>query len=130
MFSIENLDHVAILVEDVEKSVQWYKTTLGLQRVLQDIWDNHPAMLFAGNTGVAIFPAKAANLPNPEKSQFRSIDHFAFRVTPDNFQKAQIHFKTLNQPFTYQDHIVYESIYTTDPDGHTVELTMLKKQAK
>lgn len=130
MFSIENLDHVAILVENVEKSVQWYEKTLGLQRVLQDIWGNHPAMLFAGNTGVAIFQTKKTGWPNPEKNQFRRIDHFAFRVTPENFQKAQIHFQSLNQPFQHQDHIVYESIYTTDLDGHIVELTMLKKQVK
>ncbi|MGB0862157.1 MAG: VOC family protein [Saprospiraceae bacterium] len=130
MFSIENLDHVAILVKNVEKSVQWYEQTLGLQRVLKDVWGNHPAMLFAGNTGIAIFQAKSSNLPIPEKTKFRRIDHFAFRVTPENFQKAQIHYQSLNQTFEYQNHIAYESIYTKDPDGHIVELTMLKKQAK
>ena len=55
------------------------------------------------------------------------IDHFAFNVTNENFEKAKKKYTELNLVFTIQDHHYFHSIYTKDPDGHTVELTTLIK---
>ena len=54
------------------------------------------------------------------------IDHFAFNVTRDNFEKAKAKYEALNLDFNIQDHYYFDSIYTKDPDGHTVELTTIK----
>lgn len=127
MFKIENLDHVAIFVEDVMASIAWYKKVLGLKQVHETVWNNHPAMLFAGNSGVAIFPAKSPNLPNPDASHYKRIDHFAFYVTKDNFEKAKIHYQNCNISYQYKHHTIYESLYIEDLDGHIVELTTTAK---
>ena len=42
-----------------------------------------------------------------------------------NFEKAKKKYISLGLEFTIQDHHYYHSIYTKDPDEHTVELTTL-----
>lgn len=54
------------------------------------------------------------------------IDHFAFNVNRANFEKARKRYAELNLAFTVQDHHYFDSIYTKDLDGHTVELTTIK----
>lgn len=127
MFKIENLDHVAIFVEDVTASIDWYKRVLGLEQVHEAAWSNHPAMLFTGNTGVAIFPAKSPNLPNPSANNYKRIDHFAFYVTKENFEQAKVHYESLEISYKYKNHTIYESLYIEDLDGHIVELTTIVK---
>jgi len=46
-------------------------------------------------------------------------------VTNENFEKAKEKYVDLNLEFTIQDHYYFHSIYTKDPDGHTVELTTI-----
>ncbi len=70
----------------------------------------------------------SANLKDPElnlKSQNVKIYHFAFNVSMESFEKAKHHYKKLNLDFSIKDHHYFHSLYTQDPDGHTVELTTL-----
>ncbi|WP_239021910.1 VOC family protein [Pontimicrobium aquaticum] len=73
-----------------------------------------------------MFPAKLEDPKNDLNSKNIKIDHFAFNVTRENFNKAQKKYVELNLEFDIQDHHYFESIYTKDPDGHTVELTTIK----
>ncbi|CAM1370438.1 VOC family protein [Tenacibaculum xiamenense] len=123
---IRFLDHVAIRVENIEKSVEWYQNVLGLKKYQLPKWGNYPIFMLAGKSGVALFPA---NLEDPEvhmESKNRKIDHFAFNVTNENFEKAKRRYSELGLEFTFQDHHYFHSIYTLDPDGHKVELTTIK----
>ncbi|GAA4280269.1 VOC family protein [Gaetbulibacter aestuarii] len=123
---IRFLDHVAIRVADLETSATWYETVLGLKRYQLPEWGDFPVFMLSGKSGLALFPA---NLKDPElkpSSKNIKIDHFAFNVTQDNFEKAKKHYQELNLDFSIQDHIYFDSIYTKDPDGHTVELTTIK----
>jgi len=124
-FQIDFLDHVAIRVRDMEVSANWYETVLGLKRYQLPEWGDYPIFMLAGTSGVALFPA---NVDDPEvaaASRNVKIDHFAFHVSREAFGQAQDHFKSLGQEFQIQDHYYFQSIYTRDPDGHTVELTAL-----
>jgi len=123
-FQINFLDHVAIKVNDMAISIEWYEKVIGLKRVDLPEWKNYPAMMFAGKTGVAIFPAKQDENNSIEKKQIR-IDHFAFNVSRENFEAAKRHYESIGQPYSFQDHFYFHSIYTNDPDGHIVELTTL-----
>jgi catechol 2,3-dioxygenase-like lactoylglutathione lyase family enzyme len=114
-FQIDFLDHVAILVQDMERSAQWYEEVLGMDRVQPEEWKPFPIFMLAGNTGVAIFPEK--------ESQAAMVDHFAFRVDGESFEAAQVHLEKLNIPFRLEDHTYFQSIYLQDPDQHKVELT-------
>ena len=123
---IDFLDHVAIRVADLEASANWYEEVLGLKRYQLPAWGEFPIFMLSGKTGVAIFPA---NLDDPKlnpASRNIKIDHFAFNVNRENFEKAEKRYQELGLEFNIQDHHYFDSIYTQDPDGHTVELTIIK----
>ena len=57
MIKTEGLDHIAISVKDVQKTIEWYSEIIGLERVYADKWDGVPAFMLANGSGLAIFPA-------------------------------------------------------------------------
>jgi len=124
-FNINFLDHIAIYVKDMPTSIQWYTNVLGLKIYELDEWGDFPVFMLSGKTGIAIFPANE----NDEKLNFNSknskIDHFAFNVSNDDFQKAQAHFSSLGVDYDFQDHFYFHSVYLRDPDHHKVELTTI-----
>ena len=123
---IEFLDHVAIRVTDMEASAIWYENVLGLKRYQLPEWGYFPIFLLSGKSGIALFPANTNDTKLEPTSKNVKIDHFAFNVTRDNFEKAQKRYYELGLEFNIQDHYYFDSIYTKDPDGHTVELTTIK----
>jgi catechol 2,3-dioxygenase-like lactoylglutathione lyase family enzyme len=123
--SIDFLDHVAIRVKDLNISVDWYKKVLGLKKYQMAEWGDFPIFLLSGKSGLALFPANTDDTELDPKSRNIKIDHFAFNVTNENFEKAKKWYKELNLEFNIQDHHYFHSIYTKDPDGHTVELTTI-----
>ncbi len=125
-FQLNGLDHVAIRVKDLELSSQWYVETLGLKKVQLDKWGAYPIFLLSGKTGVALFPLNKDEQEAPQSA----IDHFAFNISNESFEKAMEQFNALGVPFQFKDHFYFHSIYLTDPDGHIVELTTLKVDEK
>ncbi|MDC6390729.1 VOC family protein [Maribacter sp. PR1] len=123
---IDFLDHVAIRVKDMEASAQWYQKILGLKKYKLSKWGDFPIFLLAGKAGIALFPANSDDPKLDLGSRNVKIDHFAFNVNQENFKKAIKRYKELNLEFSIQDHHYFDSIYTQDPDGHTVELTSIK----
>lgn len=124
-FKIEFLDHVAIRVKDINLSVAWYTEILGLKKYQLPEWGPFPIFMLADKTGIALFPANLEDKKSDLSSRNVKIDHFAFNVDNENFEKAKKRYSTLGLEFTIQDHHYFHSIYTNDPDGHTVELTTL-----
>lgn len=122
---IEFLDHVAIRVKDLSRSVEWYQQVLGLKKYQLPEWGEYPIFLLAGKSGIALFPANLKDSKFDFSSRNVKIDHFAFHVTQANFERAKRRYTALNLDFNIQDHHYFHSIYTKDPDGHTVELTTL-----
>ena len=123
---IEFLDHVAIRVADLEASAKQYQKVLGLKRYQLPEWGDFPIFLLSGKTGIALFPANTRDTKLEPTSRNVKIDHFAFNVTNENFEKAKKRYVELNLAFDIQDHHYFDSIYTKDPDGLTVELTTIK----
>lgn len=124
-FTIDYLDHVAIRVKDLEVSASWYEKVLGLKRKEIPEWGAYPIFLLAGRTGIALFPATLEDAALDPMSKNVKIDHFAFHVSEENFAKARKKYNTLQLAYTFTDHFHFHSIYTKDPDGHTVELTTI-----
>lgn len=110
---------------DLEVSAKWYQDVLNLERYQTAEWGKFPIFLLSGKSGIALFPAKTNDTAFDPASKNVKIDHFAFNVTNENFEKAKQKYSSLGLEFTIQDHHYFNSIYTKDPDGHTVELTTI-----
>lgn len=123
--TLEFLDHVAIRVHDLNKSAEWYQNVLGLKKYQLPEWGEFPIFLLSGKSGIALFPANLEDKQLELNSKNVKIDHFAFNVTNENFEKAKKKYTDLNLEFNIKDHYYFHSIYTKDPDGHTVELTTM-----
>ena len=123
---IDFLDHVAIRVRDLEESVRWYHEVLGLKKYQLDEWGDFPIFMLAGKSGVALFPANLEDESLNPDSRNVKIDHFAFHVSRESFENAVRKYEALGLSYNVQDHHYFDSVYTGDPDGHTVELTTLK----
>jgi len=122
-FKLNFIDHVAIRAKDQQHSIEWYEKVLGLQRRDFPEWKNYPVFVGYENFGIAIFPAKTSDPEIDQLSRNVRIDHFAFNVSNDDFEKAQQHYRDLEIEFEFQDHYYTHSIYTQDPDGNLVEVT-------
>ncbi len=120
--NLEGLDHIAISVSDVERSVQWYIEVLGLERQHVEVWDDVPTFVGKGATGIAIFPARAA-ADGPAKPGRIGLRHFALRADRANFLRAQQELKARGIDFEFEDHEIAHSIYFRDPDGFDLEIT-------
>ncbi len=120
---IQHIDHLALTVRDIAKSTEWYCDVLGLEHHYQGMWEGVPAMLFIGNTGLALFPTKSKHPNPPPGSDTIAMMHFAFRVDRTNFSAAQTQLQERGIDFEFQDHEISHSIYFNDLDGHQLELT-------
>lgn len=122
-FQLEELDHIAITVTDLTRSVAWYRDVLGLEPRHQDLWGEVPTIMYTGSSGVALFPAETAEpAPKPDTARTLGMRHFAFRANRKNFEAAQRRLKELGVDFEFQDHEIADSIYFHDPDGHRLEI--------
>ena len=124
MFTLQQIDHVALVVTDLEKSIAWYQDVLGLERRYREAWGDCPAMLCAGSTCVALFSsgrdessAKAGGVAQA------MIRHLAFRATYADLLEAEKNLQERGIPFEFQNHGIAHSIYFADPDGHQLEIT-------
>src|SRR5690242_19804025 len=104
MFKMQGLDHIAITVSDLERSVKWYQEVLGMERQYADVWGDVPAMMMVGGSGIALFRAKAAApKPQPGDDTLR-MRHLAFRATRADFDKAQEALRQRGIDFEFSDH--------------------------
>jgi catechol 2,3-dioxygenase-like lactoylglutathione lyase family enzyme len=122
MFKLQNIDHIAITVSNMERSIKWYQDVLGMEQVYADVWGAAPAMMMLGSSGVALFPARTSTPESPNKTPL-SMSHFAFRASRPDFEQAKEDLRQRGIEFEFKDHTVSHSIYFSDPDGYELEIT-------
>ena len=120
------LDHVAIRVKDLEISANWYEKVLDLKKHELSKWGPYPIFMLTNRCGVALFPMNNTNENVDVLAKTIRIDHFAFNVDRANFERVKKKYADLKLEYSVQDHFYFDSIYTKDPDGYTVELTTIK----
>jgi catechol 2,3-dioxygenase-like lactoylglutathione lyase family enzyme len=122
MFELEGIDHVALAVRDVPRSVEWYQRVLGLRRMHKEAWGDHPAVVGVGTTALALFPVEGSPQPPPGRNVL-TMRHLAFRVDADNFARARRALQAQGVETSFEHHVISQSIYFRDPDGHELEIT-------
>jgi catechol 2,3-dioxygenase-like lactoylglutathione lyase family enzyme len=130
MIEHEGIDHVALSVRDVERSVQWYADVLGFERRFDGMWDGVPTFIGKGDTALALFPARETNTRAEPRRDSVAMLHLAFRTDRANFLKAQGELKERGIEFHFQDHEISHSIYFRDPDGHELEITTYEMEGR
>jgi catechol 2,3-dioxygenase-like lactoylglutathione lyase family enzyme len=120
---LEGIDHVALTVQDIERSVQWYVDVLGFERLHEGAWNGIPTFVGKGSTGIALFPLRDRESPVQLQSKRKGMLHLAFRADAKNFAVARKELSRRGINFEFQDHEISHSIYFRDPDGHELEIT-------
>jgi catechol 2,3-dioxygenase-like lactoylglutathione lyase family enzyme len=120
---LEGIDHVALGVRDIERSVKWDTEVLGFELLHEGMWDGVPTFIGKGTTGIALFPASPnAKTTSSSHRELRML-HLAFRASRENFATAQRELEKRGIEFEFQNHEISHSIYFGDPDGHALEIT-------
>ena len=122
MFQLEGIDHVALAVRDISRSIAWYGEVLGFEHRLPGMWDGVPAFIGKGTTAIALFPVRT-DPPPPRPPGSITMLHLAFRASREEFLAAQRDLRARRIEFHFQDHEISHSIYFRDPDGHELEIT-------
>jgi catechol 2,3-dioxygenase-like lactoylglutathione lyase family enzyme len=117
----EGLDHVAITVSDLERSVAFYTDVLGLESRYGEL--HVPMFMLAGGSGLALFPAESF----PGSGDAAGVHdvrvmHVAFRVDREQFDRATAQLPAAGVEPRFEDHGNVHSLYFEDPDGHKLEL--------
>lgn len=126
-FSIEDIDHIEMIVSDREKAVKWYEEIFGLKPIKElDVWTKI-GPLFIGTEDRSVTLA----LMNGKKDNDGSINRMAFRTTGDKFMNFLERVDDMKLFFLQEkvtkeqvvDHDLSYSIYFDDRDGNKLELT-------
>ena len=124
---VKTIDHVTLIVKDLEASRRFYCDLLGMQQI------NRPGFSFdgrwfqAGQTQIHLILQHDRSGPCGEntadlKKSSRNR-HFAFEIDDGNAaaeQLTQLGVPILSGPQTRPDGAI--QLFVTDPDGHVVEL--------
>ncbi len=117
--TFDRIDHVAIRVADMARSVAWYRERLGFERV-DTIWGDMPVILQNGGVELALFPAPA-DVDWPARDE-RVVRHIALRVDRSHFEAFRALWAAARVPFRFEDHSACHSLYMLDPDGTEIEV--------
>ena len=124
---VKSLDHVTIVVKDLERSRQFYVDGLGMTELPRPAFTFPGSWFQAGVTQVHLIQEHVGTPPagNPLPEQFRTSrsQHFAFVVddAEATYARAQeLGMKIVSPPKSRPDGFV--QVFLNDPDGHVVEL--------
>ena len=127
---VEAIDHVTLVVKDLDESRKFYLDLLGMQEVPRPNFDFKGAWFQAGNTLIHLIlqhdRTGAAGHFSPEQTRSTRTHHLAFRVADANaawekLQASGIPLDIVSPPKFRPDGAV--QIFLADPDQHVVEIT-------
>ncbi|MDM5154481.1 VOC family protein [Bacillus sp. DX1.1] len=114
------VSHVHILIADLERSLAFYKETLGFQLLEQS--ETKAALTADGKTPLLTIEQPKDILPKQPRTT--GLYHFAI-LLPQRSDLAKVlnHLIQANYPLQgASDHLVSEAVYLADPDGNGIEI--------
>lgn len=123
MIDVLSLDHIVLRVADVERSLDWYTSMLGLDPVRVDEWRAgrcpFPSVRISADTIIDLIDG---DVPG----ETRNLDHFCIVVTADSLAhvRASSEFEIVRDPDVelFGARGMADGLYVADPDGNEIEL--------
>jgi catechol 2,3-dioxygenase-like lactoylglutathione lyase family enzyme len=138
---VSGLDHIVLVVDDVERSLAFYTDVLGLEGERVDEWRRgeapFPSVRVTTTTIIDLFPADfarelashGAHLGDANRTSagsVRNLDHFCLVIEPIDLGalagsgRVDVVSGPTDGLFGAQGYAT--SLYVRDPDGNTIEL--------
>ncbi len=121
--SPKRFHHVALNVTDIERSVQFYVTVVGLRLIESD---DHQARLSLGRAELALFRLPDGLLPTeaPPDHTASALNHIAFEVDPGGFEELCRRIRESQTRITFgpAKRRNNDTVYFLDPDGNKLEI--------
>jgi catechol 2,3-dioxygenase-like lactoylglutathione lyase family enzyme len=112
------LDHLVLVVSDVERTLAWYQEHVHLVPVRVAEWRGgdapFPSLRVTAGTIIDVIPG--------HDGQRGHLDHICFTVTDVHMAEARRVLTVLDEGARFGARGIASSIYVHDPDGLTVEL--------
>ncbi|HWL42146.1 MAG TPA: VOC family protein [Ilumatobacter sp.] len=120
MASASALDHIVLVVADVEAALDWYMRHAGLESVNVDAWRDGQALFPSLRVNEATIIDFVEGEPGSERGH---LDHICFVVSPDDLVSiaADDRLEIVDQGERSGARGVGQSVYVRDPDGLLVE---------
>jgi catechol 2,3-dioxygenase-like lactoylglutathione lyase family enzyme len=128
MPKVTGVDHLVLLVADVERSVAWYVDELGLAPERLEEWRDgkvfFPSVRISATSIIDILARGAGGPRSDGQRGEKNVDHFCLVVDDDVTELARSgRFEVVDGPDTrWGAQGDATSIYVKDPDGNVVEL--------
>jgi catechol 2,3-dioxygenase-like lactoylglutathione lyase family enzyme len=110
---LTGLNHLTLSVHDVDRSVVFYRDTLGLR--LHARWDRG-AYLSAGDLWLCL------SLDAGTAIGAGGYTHYAFSISQEDFPAFAARLRTAGVAEWQQNRSAGDSLYFLDPDGHQLEI--------
>ena len=123
MIQVTALDHIVLRVSDVQRSLDWYTTQLGLAPVRVEEWRAgqcpFPSVRVSAGTIIDLTPGDVDHAR-------RNLDHFCMVVSADDLAEVRSsdEFTIVRDPDfeLYGARGYADGLYIADPDGNEIEL--------
>ena len=125
MIQVLGIDHVAISVADLERSLKFYTEVLGLRVSPRE--HQKPGIeyfLDCGSSLIGLIQGEKDGQKHMLQDGGLGGNHVSFRVPTKDFDRYHEELKTLGVTITYQKKREKSwSLYFLDPDGNKLEIT-------
>lgn len=119
---IKELGHVVLYVSSLERSVDFYRDTLGFREVVRK---PGMAMFSSGRTHHELLLIEVGGVPREKRHPEPGLYHIGFKIgdSTDDVKRAYRELQEKGVPLIgASDHTVTHSLYISDPDGNELEL--------
>ena len=126
MRSIRGLVEVVLVVEDIDRSLGFYRDTLGLEPISPTELPVKFLRIGAGRDGIpqqiVLIPRRMAS-PQPMPSS-RKLHHIGLEVAPEDFAQERERLAGLGFELRGGQHpfMPVDAFYLDDPDGNEIEI--------
>lgn len=130
-FHTTGTDHITIIGSNEDDTLEFYRDTLGMPLVLKQPNLDDPSqshLFFDTGDGVilTVFVKPDRESNSHQHPQIGAVHHLCFSLDPDRFEEVADSLGEHGHHYSVFDRGIFLSLYTTDHNGLTIELTVEK----